>query len=451
MQPSNVQPVTGHSQLPSMMSTAPAPQSTIVQPVTGLHSQYIQRPIAPAQPSIVHSVPGQGLPHSQRPPVLSTVQSNVQSTVTGLPSPHSQRPAVVSTAPVTGLPLPHSPRPAATQQPSSVQTRVQAQTAIPTPAPNVQRGAAAVNRSVPAGFGTVPPHQGPDVFVKEKEKLTKQLEKAKLVYDSESQAIKAGYDKEAELLHKKYESLLVERHREYTKEQAHTQQALQKVEYNRQLAEALRFREELAARAAIFAGIQASQAASQVQPVVNHQATQAPQGRLRSSAAPVPPNLSRGTTNTVSGTTMHNIGTPSTRVSVPPRFGIPAAPPCEPTRSSMMEAFSVLATHRNSGINAVETSQPHGVSAPMSPEFEDPILAIIRGSAAPFEENPSPPLEPTTDANHPPAGIEAQIHGGSGIEGAPPVQLPSHIDTANVVPALERLPNFINLSDSDDE
>lgn len=53
--------------------------------------------------------------------------------------------------------------------------------------------------------------------------------------------------------------------------------------------------------AAIFAGIQASQAASQVQPV-NHQATQAPQGRLRTSAAPVPPNLSRGTTNAISGT-----------------------------------------------------------------------------------------------------------------------------------------------------
>lgn len=124
----------------------------------------------------------------------------------------------------------------------------------------------------------------------------------------------------------------MERHREYTKEQAQTQQALQKVEYNRQLAEALRFREELAARAgehlsmqqyhldvvsgflslhhsfgsvfelhgfyvaAIFAGIQASQAAAQ--PVGNHQAPPAP----RTSAAPVPPNLSRSTTNTVSGT-----------------------------------------------------------------------------------------------------------------------------------------------------
>lgn len=87
----------------------------------------------------------------------------------------------------------------------------------------------------------------------------------------------------------------------------------------------------------------------------------------------------------------------------------------------------------------------------MSPEIEDPILAIIRGSAAPYEENPSPPLETTADANHPPAAGIAIAE--PVIEGATPVQLPSHINsnTASVVPALERLPNVINLSDSDDD
>lgn len=53
---------------------------------------------------------------------------------------------------------------------------------------------------------------------------------------------------------------------------------------------------------------------------------------------------------------MHNIGTPSTPVSVPPRSGIAAAPPGELSRSSMMEAFSVLATNRNAVNSGTEDS-----------------------------------------------------------------------------------------------
>lgn len=59
------------------------------------------------------------------------------------------------------------------------------------------------------------------------------------------------------------------------------------------------------------------------------------------------------------GATMQNIGTPSTPASAPPRFGIPAAPPGEPSRSSMMEAYSVLAASRNAVNPGKEDSYFH--------------------------------------------------------------------------------------------
>lgn len=64
-------------------------------------------------------------------------------------------------------------------------------------------------------------------------------------YCGQSHRIKAEYDKEAELLHRKYEALLVEEHGAFTKKQQEVQQNILKVEWNRQLAEALKLRDDL--------------------------------------------------------------------------------------------------------------------------------------------------------------------------------------------------------------
>jgi hypothetical protein len=166
--------------------------------------------------------------------------------------------------------------------------------AIPSSVGNMARPSVPV--SVAALAGNVTGHVYPDVLLKEKEKLSKELEKAKAAYESEAQRIKAEYDREAEILHKKYEALLVEQHRSFTRRQQEVQQNIVKVEWNRQLAEALKLREELAARAAVFAGL-ATQTA--VQPLVNQQAPQQISGRPRTTVVPVHASISRSTTNTV--------------------------------------------------------------------------------------------------------------------------------------------------------
>lgn len=48
------------------------------------------------------------------------------------------------------------------------------------------------------------------------------------------------------MLHRKYEALLVEEHGAFTKKQQEVQQNITKVEWNRQLAEALKLRDDLA-------------------------------------------------------------------------------------------------------------------------------------------------------------------------------------------------------------
>ncbi|XP_024397981.1 uncharacterized protein [Physcomitrium patens] len=362
---------------------------------------------------------------------------------------------------VTGEAASSSPRPApatistAAVHPSSVQLRGHPQRSnTPVhfgPTPNLQRRATLVSRSlttpatvpiVPLGIGTMarpstPASAAPmtgnatgqvyqDVLTKEKEKLNKELEKTKNAYELESQRIKAEYDKEAELLHKKYETLLVEQHRAFTKRQQQVQQNIIKVEWNRQLAETLKLREELSARAAVFAGLSLQ---TFVQPIANQQSPSQVSGRQPSGGAVVPPvrvNISRGTTNTgnsgilsgISSMPMQFPGTSSTRMSsVPlhqtPRHGLPPTAQNEQPQSTIAEAMTVLAAaSANIGNNVAVVSRDHqeNISLPspnintnadelpppptsgsplqvvaptVSPAFQDPILSIIRNSAAP--------------------------------------------------------------------
>jgi hypothetical protein len=69
-----------------------------------------------------------------------------------------------------------------------------------------------------------------DSLLRAREKLCKELEQLKCLYNEQSKRIKGEYDREADLLHKKYEALLTEEHRTFSLKQQVIQQNIAKVE-----------------------------------------------------------------------------------------------------------------------------------------------------------------------------------------------------------------------------
>ncbi|CAM6082412.1 unnamed protein product [Calypogeia fissa] len=86
---------------------------------------------------------------------------------------------------------------------------------------------------------------GPDPLVHEENRLRREQEKVRLLYNEETAQIKAQYDREATELRRKYEGLLYERARTFEQKTAALKENLDKVDRNRQLAEALKLRSML--------------------------------------------------------------------------------------------------------------------------------------------------------------------------------------------------------------